>query len=131
MVGCRVVRNQRVLAEDVRAELSEDELRDEEYREFLEFLDERGNPFFRRSKAFRTPLEVRLFEGLVVDDVMELLRASELGAVPLFPNPTRLCNSCAFRDPCRVLSEGGDPQWMLENDFISRKERVAYGTEGA
>ena len=114
-----VAQNQRVLADDFRAALKDDETDDPAYKEFLEFLEERGNPFFRRTKAFRTKEQLLRFENLLIYDVMELLAAST-GREPIFRNPTKLCNSCAFADPCLLWSEGGRWKLMLEDRYIRR-----------
>lgn len=88
------------------------------YGDFIQWLKETPpQEYFRRIPVDYRP-EMLEQTGLAI--CMEAI--DMLNDPFIYPNPDRWnCNGCAFRTPCLIKQEGGDPEWHIENSGL-------YGT---
>lgn len=93
------------------------------YREFLEALKERDDPFFHRELVRRNPKEIQLQWQAILGEVEEMLNPNLL--ITRNPGPFT-CNFCSFYDPCVAKYEGSDFELILKSLYQERQgyERV-------
>jgi hypothetical protein len=89
-----------------------------EYKEFLDWLQYRDNPFHHRYTVTRTSRELDLMEQEIWEEIKAMTNPNDRA---FFRNPGRNCANCPFFDLCRVESEGGDVNRMRE-EYYREKE---------
>lgn len=90
------------------------------YADFLEFLREKGNGFFRRTTVYRNDGELEIVGRRIYDEACDQLNPD----LRIYPNPNRFsCMGCSFRQPCIAKQEGTDHEFILnESGLYSRRE---------
>ena len=89
------------------------------YMEFLEFLKDKGNTFFRRLQVNRTPYEITQLGHQIYKEAMEMTNP----VVPIYPNPGMFnCMGCAYRQPCMAINDGSDVNWILNEQYIKETD---------
>jgi CRISPR/Cas system-associated exonuclease Cas4 (RecB family) len=91
------------------------------YDEFLQYLKEKGNPFFRRMEVHRNKAAIDYLGSVIYMEATEMLSPDLL----IYPNPGYFnCNGCRFREPCIAKQDGHDYKFLLDpaNDMF--QERV-------
>lgn len=87
------------------------------YEEFLNYLQGKPNPFFRRIEVYRNDASLDY-----VGNTIYLEAATMLNDPPIYPSPGPFsCNWCRFREPCIAKQNGLDYQFMLDELFVERK----------
>ena len=87
------------------------------YAEFLEFLKNKGNPFFRRIQIHKSPRELKNLAQQI------RLEALDMGNpdIPIYPSPGMFnCMGCAFSAPCIAINDGSDIEWIMETSYRKR-----------
>ncbi len=91
----------------------------EYYGEFLQFLKEKENPFFRRIQVHRNQASLDFVGRNIYMEASEMLDPD----LNIYPNPSYFnCNGCRFREPCIAQQNGYDHQFILDELFVDRKE---------
>ncbi len=91
----------------------------EYYGEFLQFLSEKPNPFFRRVQIHRNKASLEFVGRNIYMEASEMLDP----AVNIYPSPSYFnCNGCRFLEPCIAQQNGYDHQFILDELFVDRKE---------
>lgn len=76
-----------------------------------------GTDAFRRTRIVRSDAEL----AAAGRDVAAEARAATDPAVDVYPSPApELCGRCAYRPPCLVMTEGGDPAQVLASEYTVR-----------
>jgi hypothetical protein len=89
------------------------------YAEMLAYLKENENPFFRRTQVHRNAQELRDIGYRIYLEAQDILDPE----LRIYPNPTRInCQGCAFREPCIMMNEGGDYEFLLNELYYQRPE---------
>ena len=90
----------------------------ERYGEFLTFLKEKENPFFRRIQIHRNQASLDFVGRNIYMEASEMLDPD----LNIYPNPSYFnCNGCRFREPCIAQQNGYDHQFILDELFVDRK----------
>lgn len=87
------------------------------YSDILEFLQNQGNKFFRRTNVRRSSRELEL-----AGERISLEATDMLSDPAIYPNPDRHCTYCAFRAPCLARMEGSDYEWILEGNYTQKEK---------
>ncbi len=91
----------------------------EYYGEFLRFLSEKENPFFRRIQVHRNQASLEFVGRNIYLEATEMFDPN----LNIYPNPSYFnCNGCRFREPCIAQQNGYDYQFILDELFVDRKE---------
>ncbi len=86
------------------------------YQDFLLYLKEEGNPFFRRIEVHRNQHSLDYVGRMIYFEAMEMVHNPTI-----YPNPSYFnCNGCRFREPCIAKQNGYDHEFILEELFVSR-----------
>ena len=94
----------------------------EYYGEFLHFLSEKPNPFFRRVQIHRNKHSLEFIGRNIYMEASEMLDPD----INIYPSPSYFnCNNCRFREPCIAQQNGYDHQFILDELFVDRKEAQA------
>ena len=89
----------------------------EEYEDYLVYLKNAKNRFFRRTPVHRSARELAVVQRNLQDEALDMVSAPSI-----YPNPSEWnCGSCKFRAPCLVRQEGGDPDFLLSDKSQYRK----------
>lgn len=86
-----------------------------EYSEYLQWLEERDDPYCRRYTTTRSAHELDRFEKDLWDEMVDM--TADRG---YYRNPGMPCNYCLFYDLCRTDYEGGDMDLMIETYYARR-----------
>ena len=88
------------------------------YKDYLKYLSQNPNPFFRRTFAYRNEHELTMFEHILFYEAIEMLSST----TTLFPRPSYFgCNTCMYSEPCVAMNRGHDWEFILDNQFSKRK----------
>jgi hypothetical protein len=88
------------------------------YIDFLEFLQDRGNPFFQRYQVARTDTEMNNLERQIASEAIDMLNNPSI-----YPNVGMFtCMGCAYRTPCLAKMDGSDYEFILKNQFRRRTD---------
>lgn len=88
------------------------------YSDYIQFLKQNPNPFFKRTHVTRTESELKMFEHILTYEVIDMLSPETV----MYPTPDYFgCNFCDFQDPCIAMNQTEDWQYILENAYIPRK----------
>lgn len=88
----------------------------ERYGEFLAYLKDQGNPFFRRLELYRNQASLKYVGHNIYLEAREMLNDPVI-----FPSPTFFnCNNCRFREPCISKQNGYDFQFILDELYQKR-----------
>ena len=90
----------------------------EHYGEFLQFLSEKPNPFFRRVQIHRNEASLEFVGRNIYMEATEMLSDPNIYPSPSYFN----CNNCRFLEPCIAQQNGYDHQFILDELFVDRKE---------
>jgi hypothetical protein len=86
------------------------------YIDFLEYLKENGNPFFRQVPVKRTMKEHATIERRILIEAIEMLDSPRI-----YPNPGMFnCMGCAFKVPCLAAQDGSDVTFILNENYQKR-----------
>lgn len=104
---------QRVTLEQYMSAITAEGEDPELYREFLDFLSQQGNPFFRRFEEHRTQTEYDMIGAQIYEEAIDMLDSPRI-----YPTPGKFnCSYCAFREPCLARMQGQDADFLLKNLF--------------
>ncbi len=96
------------------------------YTEYLNYLREEGNPFFRRIEIYRNEAALETMGRNIFYEAREMLNLPII-----YPSPSFFgCNGCRFREPCIAKQNGYDYQFVLDELFVSRTKEVIQVTTG-
>lgn len=85
------------------------------YEEFLSYLRDNGNPFFRRTQVHRSDTELRNLGRRIYDEAYDMLHPD----LRIYINPGRFtCQFCSYRQPCVSKQEGTDYEFILQELFV-------------
>jgi hypothetical protein len=85
------------------------------YDEFLHYLQQEGNPFFRRTQVHRSETELTNLGNRIYDEACDMLDPG----LRIYINPGRFtCQFCSFRMPCVSKQEGSDYEFILNELYI-------------
>lgn len=102
--------------------IKDNNLREEDYFDYLEHLKEKGNTFFQREYTQRNPNEIRHLMHRLVEIDRDMERAEQEKAFYPSPSPT-MCPMCTFFKVCLVRAEDGDVGFMLRNSYQQRPKK--------
>jgi len=105
-----------------RESLLEEELDPADYEEILGILHENGwRQFFDEFITFRDPVELENFEKRVLQESQEI---NDVHADPeklAYPAPSiYTCGRCDYKRACREKEQGGDYEWVLDQEFTTK-----------
>lgn len=87
------------------------------YQEFLQYLKDEGNPFFRRTQVHRNHNELKDIGVRVAYEALDMINPDLL----VYPNPTRInCQMCSYRTPCIMMNEGSDYEFYLKEFYVQQ-----------
>jgi hypothetical protein len=88
----------------------------DDYWEFLDFLKDKGNPFFRRLQVTRSPREIELLGERIAIEASDMLNDPAI-----YPSPGMFnCMGCGYRMPCLATLDGTDTKYILNEQFVKR-----------
>lgn len=90
----------------------------DKYRDFLDFLYHKPNNFVQREHVRRNQKELSILGKTLPFEIKDMVSNPAI-----YRTPTKLCNTCAFFDPCLLKWEGGDWQELLETNYKKRDPR--------
>lgn len=86
------------------------------YSEYLNYLRDKGNPFFRRIEIHRNAASLDYMGNTIFMEAREMLNDPAI-----YPSPGMFnCNFCRFREPCISKQNGYDYEFILDELFIVR-----------
>lgn len=88
------------------------------YEEYLMYLKEQPNPFFRRIQVHRSPHSIKYVGEMLYREAVEIFNDPQIYPSPSYFN----CNGCRFREPCIALQNGLDEEFLLKELFIQRQK---------
>lgn len=89
------------------------------YEDILNFYREQGNPFFRRTQIYRNAHELEALGEQIALEALDILDPN----LRIYPNPNWLsCGWCSYREPCIMMNEGSDYEFVLKELFTVNKE---------
>lgn len=91
-------------------------LNETDYTDILTTLHAQGNPFFARYKLRYNAYEMMSFEENLEVEVNEMYSNP-----PIYPNPTKDCSYCTYRNLCLAENRGDDVDYIKQTEFISKK----------
>jgi hypothetical protein len=90
----------------------------DEYGDIIRSLLDKGNTFFARIPIYRSQKEISELAQNLRLTALEMTRKS----TPLYPAPSWMnCNFCHFRGPCLQMNAGGDTEFLLAQEYRTRK----------
>lgn len=93
----------------------------EEYQDFIDFLLEEGQVYFRRIQIDRSPTELSIVEHNVLDEALDMLDDPRI-----YPNPNRMnCFRCQFKEACVMRQDGSDWEFFLEHSPLYEKREAS------
>lgn len=96
------------------------------YEDFLEYLRDNGNPFFRRTQVHRSEPEIRNLGKRIYDEARDMLDPG----LRIYINPGRFtCQFCSYRQPCVSKQEDSDYEFILRE--LYERGEPAEGTVDA
>lgn len=96
------------------------------YEDFLSFLREQGNPFFRRTQVHRSDKELDNLGHRIYMEALDILDPD----LHIYPSPTRMnCQGCSYREPCVMKQEGSDYEFLLNESGLFRRGRPEDSSE--
>lgn len=99
-----------------RAEIEKHGLDVDDYGDFLQMLDLKGNPFFKREYVMRSREEILMQQAQIFFEAKEML-----GVENYYPNPTRDCSwDCDFKEVCSIMQAKGDPEPYIDMMYEKR-----------
>lgn len=88
------------------------------YSEFLNYLRDQGNPFFRRIEVYRNAASLNYMGETIFMEAREMLNDPVI-----YPSPGMFnCNFCRFREPCIAKQNGYDYQFILDELYTERSK---------
>lgn len=91
----------------------------EPYHDYLSYLKQEDNKFFRRMQVHRNVHEMDDIGHRIYIEAQEMLNPH----LPIYPSPSRFtCTRCAFKAPCVAKNDGSDFQFLLDTDYRNRTE---------
>lgn len=98
------------------AAIKENNLDEDDYTEFLDYLVENPKDWFRRTPVQYTQRQLELQEERIKLEAREMLMNPNI-----YPSPSRInCQGCQFFAPCLAVQEGSDPQAILDEQYEKR-----------
>lgn len=111
-------RQQRTTYELYKQTLIENGERVTDYIDFLEFLQDRGNPFFQRLQVQRSKTEMRNLANQICIEAIDMLNSPNI-----YPNVGMFtCMGCSYRTPCLAKMDGSDVNFVLKDLFRQRPQ---------
>lgn len=110
-----VAADQLTTPELYRQAIQKYELNPDDYAEFLMYLDNREDPFFRRYTISRSNYELDRFDKDLWKEIVDMTSGI------FYRNPGYQCTKCKFFELCRTDFEGGDFEAM-KNAYYKQKE---------
>lgn len=111
-------RQQRTTYELYKQTLIDNGERLTDYIEFLEFLQDKPNPFFQRYQVSRSDTEMQNLERQIGIEAIDMLNNPSI-----YPNVGMFtCMGCAYRTPCLAKMDGSDYEFILKNQFRKRTD---------
>ena len=108
-------RRNKVILNDFLIALDEHDEEYDLYEDYIDFLEKRGNPYFRRTQMYRTKNEVENVGFNIFKETQDMLTAYP------YPNPNKLnCNGCAFKSPCRDLNDNRDISYTIKSFYTDK-----------
>ena len=96
------------------------------YTEYLNYLREKGNPFFDRIEVYRNEAALETMGRNIYYEAKEMIHDPAI-----YPSPGMFsCNGCRFREPCIAKQNGYDYQFILDELFVPRSKEVIQVTSG-
>jgi len=112
-------RSQRTTYELYLQALKDNNIAPHDYLDFLEFLREKGNPFFRRIQVHRSQTELKNLGEQIRQEALDMFDPN----LRIYPAPGMFnCMGCSYRLPCLAINDGSDVQWIIEANFKKREE---------
>jgi len=97
-----------------------------QYTEYLNYLRDKGNPFFDRLEVYRNEAALETMGRNIYLEAKEMLSQPAI-----YPSPNMFsCNFCRFREPCIAKQNGYDYQFILDELFVPRSKDVIQITSG-
>lgn len=95
-----------------------------EYQDFIDYLSESGQVYFRRIQVDRSPVELGIIERNVLDEALDMLDDPRI-----YPNPNRMnCFRCQFKEVCVMRQDGSDWNFFLEHSTLyERRDAIPEG----
>jgi hypothetical protein len=117
--GLSVNRQQKTTASMYVRELDKLGLNQGPYLDFIQYLVDKGNKFFRRTQIHRSQAEYRILGERIYYEALDMVDPT----LRLYPNPGRFnCMGCAYKPPCLARSEGGDEEYILNTLYRKRPD---------
>lgn len=89
----------------------------EPYHDFLLFLTEIPNKYFRRTQVQLSPRRLQLIGDRIRTEAVMMLNNPEI-----VPNPNQfMCGRCQYKSPCDAMMDGSDPDWILKELYEERE----------
>jgi hypothetical protein len=90
------------------------------YDEFLAFLLNQGNKYFRRTQVMYNDFELEFIGHQICLEAIDML------SDPLiYPNPSRFkCGYCMFRTPCLAHMDGSGDDFVLKEMYTTRDTSI-------
>jgi hypothetical protein len=88
------------------------------YTDYIEYLREEGGRFHMAYKEHRTPEQMRICLEDIYEEAQDIIDPE----LRIYKNAGRFnCQWCAFKEPCKEKSGGGDYVYALETMFEKRR----------
>jgi len=88
------------------------------YEDYIEYLREEGGRFHMAYKEHRTPEQMKLCLEDIYQEAQDIIDPN----LRIYKNAGRFnCQWCAFKEPCKEKSGGGDYTYALETMFEKRR----------
>jgi hypothetical protein len=95
----------------------------EYYGDIIQKLADEGNTFFGRFPIRRTENEIDQLAYDLWQVSLEMTRPT----TPIYPTESWTnCNFCPFRSPCLTMNNGGDVEYLLDNEYKRRVKAVSF-----
>jgi len=112
-------KNQSTTPELFRESIEELGLKESDYTDFLEYLEQNPREYIRRTQVDRSDTELEIIEGIIYSEARDMV-----GSPWIYPNPSLFnCRMCEFKHPCMLTLEGSDPFDALEDPFQFMQNR--------
>lgn len=96
--------------------IRDNNLNENDYEEFLDYLIENPKEWFRRTRVQYTQHQLEIQEERIKLEAREMLMNPTI-----YPTPSRFnCQGCSFFRPCLAVQEGSDPKPILEEQYEKR-----------
>ncbi len=100
----------------VQQAIAEYDLDPREYEEWIQDLEEAAHPCFAMTFYERTDRELEIIGRRLYVLYRQMSEAKRKGFI--YPNDGPMtCNWCDYKEPCRLVNQGGDFHFALEEEF--------------